>query len=206
MTTSKVDICNLALMRIGHSKRISALSSTAPASQAEAYCAEFYDYARQEALRLAPWSFATAEKTLALLSSYEPTQWTYAYSYPSDCLKARRLLTGAGNDEPAFSIGYYDGQKVIKTNQAEAILEYTIDVDDPSLYDPSFASVIAWRLAIQLIGPMARKRELLEIIMDAYRIDLSDAMAQNTNEDGGQRAVDDSDGVAYNADWLEARN
>ena len=82
---SKVDICNMALMRIGVSTIISDINE---GSQESNVCAQFFDATLDYILRDYPWNFAEVRVTLAQAAGDPPTNWAFKYAYPSDCLAA----------------------------------------------------------------------------------------------------------------------
>ena len=76
-------------------------------------------------------------KTLTAHGDDPPTDWTYRYQYPSDCVKARFIENPLGRtkDPVPFDVEQStDGTMSIVTNQNEACLIYTKDVTSPSLY------------------------------------------------------------------------
>jgi hypothetical protein len=106
--TSSVDVTNRALQAIGTRSTIASMSEGSNESNNASLC---YATTRQELIRSAPWNFATATATLALLKSapgtvetpsfpaagvwstaYPPPGWSYEYAYPADCLRARKVV------------------------------------------------------------------------------------------------------------------
>jgi hypothetical protein len=119
--TSPVDITNRALQAIGTRSTIAAMDEGSNESNNASLC---YATTRQELIRSAPWNFATATATLALLKSapgtletplwpasgvwstaYPPPGWSYEYAYPADCLRARKVVANyPGSQGVAVSI------------------------------------------------------------------------------------------------------
>jgi hypothetical protein len=122
--TSSVDITNRALQAIGTRSTIASMTEGSNESNNASLC---YASTRQELIRSAPWNFATATATLALLKSapgttetpawpasgvwstaYPPPGWSYEYAYPADCLQARKLvgnyMPGQGGATPLFPL------------------------------------------------------------------------------------------------------
>ena len=60
---SAVDICNLALSRIGDIASVQSIDPPEASAQA-IHCARFYPVARDSMLERHPWGFATLRKTL----------------------------------------------------------------------------------------------------------------------------------------------
>jgi hypothetical protein len=51
------------------------------------------------------------------------------------------------------------GNKVIYTNQENALLRYQALVTDPTKFDPLFSNALAWHLASMLAGPVIKGSE-----------------------------------------------
>ncbi len=104
-----VDITNRALQAIGTRSTIVSMSEGSNESNNANLC---YNATRQELIRAAPWNFASATATLALLKSapgtaenptiplngtwnaatQPPPGWSYEYAYPADCERARKVV------------------------------------------------------------------------------------------------------------------
>lgn len=151
--TSDVQICNMALMEIGHQKLIQSLEEqSVPAN----YCKTLYIPTRDALLESYHWGFAKKTQTLALLDETPAPGWTYAYSYPSNCLLPRRIQTANIWDDPIPFEMQYDGEKrVIYCNTASPVLEYTVKLTDPGLFSPLFIKALALELASLMVVPLA---------------------------------------------------
>lgn len=191
---SVVDIANMALSRIGNSQRIDAL--TEASAQAE-QCSLFYEPARDMVLRDYPWAFATGFVSLAQVATNPDQQYAYAYSMPTDCLFARRIV----ND--VFPVGYWpfpdcierpriprigfqvingSSGRLIVTSISPASLEYTIKVESPELFDPLFVSALAWKLAAQIAPALAKDAGISQNCEAMYRSEIASAAARMLNE------------------------
>jgi hypothetical protein len=113
--STKTAICNKSLVLLG----ISDLFTDVDADdrvEADAINA-IYDLDVDYVLRDFPWPWATKYLDLQLIDgdsvdaarlSRANNDWVFAYRYPSDCLQARRLVTGLGRenpDPPPFRVG-----------------------------------------------------------------------------------------------------
>lgn len=149
---SEVGICNMALAHLGISTTIAAL--TDPTQSARA-CARFYAQCRDAVLRDFPWPFATSIQLLGLVQNNPNTEWLYSYRYPADCLMARRIPDGVSRiATPASLVVFREGAdangKLIFTDQADAELEYTVRLADPTLFPPDFVEALAYRIAASI--------------------------------------------------------
>lgn len=166
--STAVDICNLALVRIGQSVQITSITS--PTTNEERLCALVYPIARDFVLREAPWNFAT--KTAALAGSTTgPALWAYQYDYPSDCIRVLKVLGGTSPrvDEPQpFEVFNSGSARKIATNQASASARYTMQVTDPTLFDTQFISALAMYLASELAVSLSQSPDTALKMREAY--------------------------------------
>lgn len=180
---SEVDIANLALAYLGDTATLSSLNPPEGSAQAD-HCHRFYPVARDTLLQMHNWNFAS--KRIALSQVTNPwTNWKYAYGYPSDCLDAVAILPPDAeddystrfvpNDTPYYGLNYSPviaagryvpqsyvmetndvGQRVIYTNQEDAILRYQSLVYDTTKFSPLFTMTLVWHLASMLAGPILK--------------------------------------------------
>lgn len=178
-----VSICNMALARIGVSSFISNLNE---ASNEARVLNLFYEQMRDFALRDNDWNFARRRVVLANAGT-PPTNWAFKYTYPSDCIYARKILM-AGMRNPRndqripFEIASEGSQRVIYTDQAQAELVYTARITDPTLYDPMFESALAFLLAAEVAMPLTVKESVANAARNGYERVKSLAAAQSANE------------------------
>lgn len=181
---SAVDICNIALGRIGQGQFITALTGTTAEAQA---CRIFYPGARDTTLSRLWWQFATGRKVLATLA-LERTNWEFVYGLPGDCLDARYLVVeGVAEPRPderkAFALeNDATAGRVLLTNEEEAELVYTRKVEDPTLFSPLFADAVAWKLASDLCLRIPVKPQVGRAMVAAYEAALSVAGANDLNQ------------------------
>lgn len=155
---SAVDICNLALARLGDSATVTSIDPPEGSAQAE-HCARFYPIARDTMLEAHPWKFATRRARLAQLI-VDAWNWDYAYAEPADALKLLSVLpASAANDtdtEEFESETTADGDPIILTNLEDASLRYVARVTDTTAYSPMFIDALGWMLASYLAGPLIK--------------------------------------------------
>lgn len=178
---SKVDIWNLALSHIGHRAGIADPDeATAEAN----HCRRFYPFALRVALERFAWSFAT--RRIALAEVTNPVDhWAFAYALPVLCIKARAvLLPGSTDDskEQDFTIeSAEDGSPLLYTNVEEAVLKYTILVEDTNRFTPMFGMVLSYDLASMLAGPIPKDTRVKKAMFDAAMYYTSVAEAADAN-------------------------
>jgi hypothetical protein len=170
MATTALDICNLALARIGSSKTVADITGTSNSNE-EALCKLLYPLARDYVLREAPWNFALKTASLAG-STTGPQLWAYQYDYPSDCIRVVKVLGGTSPrvDEPQpFEVFNSGSARKIATNQASAYAQYIMQVTDPAIFDPQFISALAMYLGAELSVALSQSPDTSEKIRAAYQ-------------------------------------
>lgn len=196
---SVVQICNIALSRVGQSQRIDSLGEQSAAAE---QCTLHYELCRDEVLRDFPWPFAEARVVLADIGS-PPTNWCYRYRYPTDCIQARYLVV-SGTEQPRsdqripFKVVHADGGRAIVTNQEAAELVYTKRVEDTTYFDPLFTSALAWRLAGELAMGLVVNPDLYTAAIQNYQILINQAKAIAFEES--------EQGPALESEYITARN
>ena len=156
-------------------------------------------------------------------SPQPPVPWIYEYGYPQDCLMARLILPlppNLGTAQPLttgtpqgispiartphvrFAVAIDqdasgNNQKVILTNQQQAVLVYTADVNDPNLFDSLFQSALVGRLSARLVIPLSGDKALAKIAIDDGLRAEQEAAALDANE---RLTI-----INHLPDWLRAR-
>jgi hypothetical protein len=182
MPYTTVQICNMAIARIGQQKYIESITENSKAAE---LCNQFFDHARDATLSECEWPIANAYQTLTLIQQDPNPDWGYEYATPPDMLRARRISPGTGirqEGEPfPFTIAENNG-KVIWTDQDPAVLQYTKRLTDPTLFSPEFAEAMAWRLAVELAMPMAESQSLRDQMLQNFVVAVQTAGAAALNE------------------------
>lgn len=184
MATSQISVVNIALSRL----RMATINAIDDPLEEARQSRLHWAVARDSVLREADWNFARRRRALALYAE-EPIGWAYAYAYPSDCVKARRLLDSDGNPDARgrpypFEAGRTEdgSHRSINSDMATAVLEYTARVDTASEFDPLFVDALAWRLAAEIAMALRGESAAWNSAMQAYAITLGRAMAADANE------------------------
>jgi hypothetical protein len=162
---SEVDICNLALSRIGDSATVVSINPPEASAQAQ-HCARFYPIARNSLLERHAWGFSLRRVSLPLLTVNPSTTWAYAYGCPSDVTNFVSVLAPDAADDYSVA-GVTQAQKyaveidsegnyVLLTNQENAVLRYTGTVTDTTKFSGLFVDALSWQLAAYLAGAMIK--------------------------------------------------
>lgn len=199
-----VDICNLALSRLGDEATVASIDPPEGSVQAT-HCARFFPMALDTMLDSHYWAFATQRASLVQLSAAPAFGWQYTYAQPNNCVNVIGVfLPGALDDKnpQAFEMeSLPDGSTIIYTNVADAIARYTIRATDPAKYQPLFIESLVWLLASNLAGPVMKGDEGAKMTIQCYKMHkatLADAKAS----DAAQRKVE----IRHNPAALEARD
>lgn len=168
MSYTQVQICNLALTRMGAAGIIQSMTEASE----EAYnCNRLYEPSVRAMLDAYPWDFAREIATLALLSE-TPDDYDYAYSLPSGCVRPLYLLPK--QDPP---LEFRCRGTTLYTDQEDAVLAYTDYVSNPALYSDTFAEAVSYRLAADLAVPLASDLQLQERMLKLAQVAVATARA-----------------------------
>lgn len=188
------EISNLSLSHIGIGVEIAALETES--SEEAGACRRYFTQARNEVLRAFPWSFATQIIAIALIETDPNTEWGYSYRYPTDCIFFRRIQSGNRNDSRQSRIAYKIAQdsnaRLIYTDQADAVGEYTISVTDTKYFPPDFVSALSLLLA-SYIAPRLTSGDpfkMGELAMKRYIVQKSIAQGNSANEEQPDEIVE----------------
>jgi len=143
MATSKSEICNLALGRLGNYASVSDIDT--PDTPVEKIFALWYDTIRKKVLRSLVPSFAIEYRKVSQLGTTPAFGYAYEYEYPNDCLKV------LGVDEvEKKEINYAVRSDKIQTdaNEEDGLpIRMIRDETDVTKFDPDFVTLFSWELA-----------------------------------------------------------
>lgn len=182
---SIIEICNIALSRLGNSRTINSLSEK---SKEAGLCDLHYESARLEVLADFDWNFAIKRVALADTGS-APSDWQFSYRYPTDCQRIVDIMV-PGNRNPAerFRVEYQVGSdsdgtgRLIYTDQQNAWLRYVSDITDPNMFDPLFRSALSWKLASEIGMPLPSAPNLVQNCLTMYSQIIRSAGSRSMNE------------------------
>lgn len=223
---SVVDICNQALSHLGDSATVASISPPEGSAQAE-HCARFYPAALAALLEMHPWAFATRRTALAQVANPSST-WAYAYAQPSGVVNLLAVLAPDAVDDYSSSMqssaqaydnnyarntvgGAYtpqdfspeiddQGNDIILTNQANAVLRFTVLVTDTSKFSPLFVEALTWLLASKLAGPVLKGEAGMQAAQACTKT-FTYWLGKASDSDASQRRATPHHQVA----WMNAR-
>jgi len=192
MSASQISICNIALSRVS----ARAITDINGSSQEAKKCKEQYDIMRDLALSDQDWGFAKRSKDLALRTETY-SGYDYAYTYPTDCVKAREIFDDTGNLPSYYDADTYvstgkiefevrttdsKSEQVIVTDKEDAELIYTARSTNPAIYPISFVNAFAQRLGAELALGLKNDLKLYATLLSAYNVMIDEAKSKDANE------------------------
>lgn len=173
MASSPVDVCNLALKRLGSESIVALDEGTDRAS----LCAILYPQTRDRMLRDFEWNFAQIRIALAL-SAAHPV-FGYANQFPLPPLPLCLKVNETDPPDAIYDIentidanGVITG-KAIMTNESALSIRYTGQITDVTQWDASFVDAVAMDLAAQMAYPLtesaSKAKEMAGIARDALQ-------------------------------------
>lgn len=182
MATSQVEICNLALARIGISQFISSLSEQSTEANVMALV---FTPTVNRLLSEMPWNFATRIVELQDIGT-PPGGWLYRFQYPNDCLVLRSIYDEQPdpvNKEPFRVIeDVTNGGLAICANIQSPTAEYTGRITNVNLFSQQFINALTWALASEAAIPLSANATLAKSASVAYQTVLHEAFATCMNE------------------------
>lgn len=199
---SEVDICNIALGHLGESANVSSISPPEGSVWAE-HCQRFYPIARDTALEMHDWAFATRRVQLAPLAAPPSTNWRFAYAVPPRYVKPINILMPGQDDTERndFTIETADnGSLILYTNVEQAILRYITRVSDTTKFSPLFVDTVGWLLASYLAGPVIKGEGGMNAGAACYKTAEAQLGRASKSDANGQQLT-----VRQTPDWLKGR-
>lgn len=186
MAYSKAKIFNLALGALLLQRQISDTDNDA--SNEAAVLNTHWDAAFNSTLQDMDLDSTSTQAILALIEEDPTDDWGYAYTYPSDCVFLRRIQSSVRIDSRSTHIekriAIHEGQKVIFTDQTDAVAEYISNDVPISSLSASVGLAIAYQLAILssplIVGKGAQK--LRDDLEKRYIVLKADAQKQDRAE------------------------
>lgn len=150
-----LDICNLALSKLGESPILALDANGCPASR---LCYMHYHPVRREVLSACRWSFA--KKQVRITSAEEESGGLHSLSHtlPQDCLRVLAV------NSPSWTLR----GRAVFCPQSTIRLSYIADVEDTTLFEPLFVEALATRLACKLCIPLLSSTTARKALTDEY--------------------------------------
>jgi hypothetical protein len=192
MSTS-TDLANRSLSEHLGVTKIDDITGTDDISEK---CLLAYNASRQSVLTVHRWKFAERRVALAIASSVEVIGFTYSYTYPSDCLIIRRMYNPNSEHENIAYTTTTDVTKTlhyINTDQEDAVLIYTADVNSVPLLPPLFQDALVLDMASKLAMSIKRDREMSFALKELF----FPALQMAINADSANQYVEPQENNSY---------
>lgn len=167
---SVVQICNLALTRLGEDQIISLTED----SKAARLCNLHFEPLRDAVLRDHIWNFALSRAELALSTSSPVFGYAYKFALPTDCVRVVKQQY----EDVEYKI---EGGFLLSDDSASKIL-YVKRETDPSKFDALFIDALAARMAAELAYPLTGSVSQSQTMFQIYKQKLSDARTADGQE------------------------
>lgn len=152
---SEVEICNLALQRLGQQANLIGLSENSVYAET---AKSSLPIVRDSLLERHAWNFATTRVRMPKMKE-RPIGWAASYKVPSDCVRVLTVYEERPKDfweGKTWVVEMQGDDRVVCTNMKEPILKYVRKVKNAELFSPMFADALAWHLAAALAGPIVK--------------------------------------------------
>lgn len=207
---TEVDICNVALARLGDEATLTSIDPPEGSAQAD-HCARFYPICKDKILREYPWSFAVKRKTPAELLTEPLGGDEHAFMLPTDCLNLLSVhIPGESRSRcglTEYTVENFQNARAIICSEPSIWLRYVSDEVPSQAFPTDFCDALSWLLASYLAGPMiagSSGATMAANYMKLYEEALGKAMqadARNNNRRSHVRTVfmpdTDQDGGVY---------
>jgi len=170
-----VQICNLALARLGDSRITTLADATAQAQ----YCTLFYVQTVAELQAEFDWQFC--RKQVNLTSSTTPLGgYANQFLLPSDYIRSLRLA----NIDESENFGQWEilGTNLQTNFNSGVTLDYIANITDASKYPAIFTELLAVKLAGVLAMPLTGSKDLFKQTVELYMAMLSKPAFANATE------------------------
>lgn len=177
MVNTVVDICNMALIRLGAS-RITSLEDD---SKQALLCKEYYQQTSDEVVEDFEWPEAITRADLAQLAETPEYGYDYVYQLPTNPLCLRVLDA----DDP--DVDYRIEGRKLYTDAEDIEIRYLARITDPTKYSSQLAEAIALRLASKLAFSLPNQGTMYQALMAEYVVVLRHARgraALHSRQDG----------------------
>lgn len=163
---SEVDICNMALRRIG-AERISSLADTTKRAK---LCNEAYALVRDRMLESHPWNFALKRVELAATVNTPEFGFDKEFQLPNDFLRFVEY-----EDYEKYQLDFTIEDDKLLCNEVSLKILYLTQETNTTKYSPGFVAALALELSVELAYTLVQSNTLKSEIKDEARRSLANA-------------------------------
>jgi hypothetical protein len=168
MSFSILDICNLALIKIGSAKIVALTDKD------DVNLSKIYSQIRDQLLIQYPWNFARTREELSPNDEAPAFEWDYEYDLPVDYLGRPELYDTMAE----FVI---EGTSLL-CNDDVIYLKYTTQITDTSLFTNIFIDCLVLAIASELAIPITNDQKLKLSLLQELKMKLLDGFLANEYE------------------------
>lgn len=169
--SSSVEICNMALTRLGQA-RIASLTQTGLEAE---MCNLYYDATKKELISSHDWSFAIKRAVLAAESGDNFTEYSYKYALPTDFLKMINLISS--EDYSDLTDDYRIEGTSLLSNLSPCYIKYIRSGVNDTQFPSQFVQALYLRLASKMCIKLTQDQSLLGAIYQEFTGAIVSAMA-----------------------------
>lgn len=158
---SKVQLCNMALSRLG-ANTITSLTDNTPEAK---LCNTFFSEIADQVMIEGSWTSTISRATLAQTTNTPSFDFTYEYQLPVNpfCLKVLNINETVPGSEP-YRI---EGDKLV-TDATSIKIRYISRITDTQSWDPYLSRAFVARLSSELAYPLTGDAQKAEIEFEKY--------------------------------------
>jgi len=169
---SEVNICNMALTRLGQ-QRIASLTQTGLGAELSNL---YYEPTVEELLGAYEWPFAISRKQLTASAESNISNYSYIYVLPNDYLRILTLLDVDDYSEVETE-WLVEGRKLL-TNITPCYIKYLKIPQSPSDFPQSFIEALYLRIATKMCIKMTQDQSLMNMLYQEYMAAMQSAMGE----------------------------
>jgi hypothetical protein len=181
MALTSIALCARALVKLGARSIASFDEGTAEAEIA----AVLYPSIRDGLLSAHPWSFATAQATLARLARTPVADHAFAYQLPADFLRALSL----GSGTRGRGVEYRVVESALHCDADAVVLSYVFRPDETG-FPPFFDTLLIATLAAEFCLPVTESTTRAELLRRTAESEFRRARLIDAQQDTPQRIED----------------
>ena len=178
MALSMIELCSLALLKIGANSITSFEEGTAEAEVA----ANLYPSVRDTLISAHPWNFALAQQTLPKLAVEPVADFANAFQLPPDCLR----VLSAGPEGRGRGLDYRVSERHLHTNAGIVVLTYLYRPKEKE-FPPFFNMALIARLAAEFCIPLTDSTSRWEGLRKHSEEEFRRAKRIDSHEDAVQK-------------------
>lgn len=168
--SSKVQICNMALIRIG----ASTITSLTDNTQEAILCNTLFNDLAREVMAEGSWTSTIRRKELARTTTTPSFEYTYEFQLPVDplCLKVLNVNTDAPGE-----IDFRVEDDKLLCDESSIKIRYVAELTDTESWDIYLQRAFVARLASELAYPVTGSQQKSEAEFQRFRLMVQEGLA-----------------------------